>query len=113
MPSQPDRSRLYEEVGRSIRQERLKRKITQEDLGMRVGLTRTSITNIERGRQKLLLHTLVAIADALAVGLTSLLPVSSGTPPQNLDKLLKDKPDAEREFVLAGLRSAQTTGSPK
>lgn len=48
--------------------------MTQEELGRQVGLTRTSITNIERGRQRVQVHTLYAIAGALRVQPAELLP---------------------------------------
>lgn len=44
---------------------------------MALGLSRTSITNIERGRQPIQLHTLYKIADVLGVEPTALLPGAS------------------------------------
>lgn len=37
---------------------------TQEELAKKVGLTRTSITNLEAGRQRVLLHDVEAFAAA-------------------------------------------------
>ena len=65
-----------EELGRRIRAARLG-KLTQASLGERVGLSRTAITNIECGRQRLLVDQLVEIAQALEVSAAELLP----TPP--------------------------------
>ena len=65
---------LYRGVGQRIRKIREERKLTQAELATIVSLTRTSITNIEQGRQKLLLHTLYDIAAALAVEPKDLLP---------------------------------------
>jgi len=48
--------------------------MTQEKLGRLVGLSRTSITNIKRGRQHVSLHQLFAIAEALRVPADALLP---------------------------------------
>lgn len=48
--------------------------MTQEKLGRLVGLSRTSITNIEKGRQHVSLHHLVSIANALQVRSEALLP---------------------------------------
>lgn len=53
--------------------------ITQEELARRVGMTRTSITNIERGRQKVQLHTLYDIAAALDTPIQNLLPPMRAT----------------------------------
>ena len=64
---------FHEELGRRIRAARDK-KLTQEGLAERVGLSRTAITNIERGRQRLLVNQLVDIARALEVDAARLLP---------------------------------------
>ena len=46
-----------------------------------VGLTRTSIVNIEQGRQKVMIHTLYQLADVFGVPVTSLLPAFDETSP--------------------------------
>jgi len=61
------------ELGRRIRAAR-KGKLTQAALGDRVSLSRTAITNIECGRQRLLVDQLVDIAAALGVHASDLLP---------------------------------------
>lgn len=48
--------------------------MSQAHLAGQVGLLRTSITNIEAGRQKAPLHVLYALCDALDVEVTDLLP---------------------------------------
>ncbi len=48
--------------------------LTQDALAARVSLSRTSVTNIEKGRQKVLLHTFWGLADALGVAPAVLLP---------------------------------------
>jgi transcriptional regulator with XRE-family HTH domain len=68
------RSAVYSNVGARIRDERERRNVSQEMLADRVGLTRTSITNIEKGRQRVLLHTLLEIARVLNLKPTRLLP---------------------------------------
>lgn len=65
---------LYTLVGRRVQRARQQADLTQEELGKRVGLTRTSITNLERGQQKIQVHTLYEIAVALNVRLDALLP---------------------------------------
>src|ERR1700736_3457850 len=67
-------ARLYRLVGRGVRERRGHLEITQEELGERCGLSRTSVTNLERGRQKVPLHQLQRIADVLDVDLRDLLP---------------------------------------
>lgn len=66
---------FYQDVGLRVRDARKKaNNMTQKALAMNVGLTRTSLTNIEKGRQKLLLHTFTEIAVALGVEAIDLLP---------------------------------------
>ncbi len=64
---------VYEDLGRNIRRARLHAGLTQEQLGRAVGLTRTSVNNIEHGRQKVLVHTLLELASACGVTPDSLL----------------------------------------
>lgn len=100
---------LYAAVGRRIRKVRTDKNITQEDLAGAVGLTRTSVTNIEKGRQKLLLHTLSAIARRLAVPCASLLPDESelnavvAQTPESIVDQAGTRDDKERQFVLRTL----------
>jgi transcriptional regulator with XRE-family HTH domain len=72
------------------------RRMSQEALADLVSLTRTSITNIEKGRQKLLVHKLLEIAGALGIDVVSLLPESNpskteGKIPNNLLHGLSEK----------------------
>lgn len=65
---------VYREIGRRIRAEREALGFSQVDLAKEIGLTRTSITNIEAGRQRMLIHTLYDIANALGVAIACLYP---------------------------------------
>ncbi len=65
---------VYVALGGLIRSRRARVEMTQDELARRVGMTRTSITNIERGRQKVQLHTLYDIAAALEAPVQDLLP---------------------------------------
>lgn len=65
---------VYRQVGKRIGELRKRRNLTQEQLANAVGLQRTSITNIEMGRQKVLLHTLFELASVLRVCVEDLLP---------------------------------------
>jgi transcriptional regulator with XRE-family HTH domain len=70
----PFSARLHKFTGARIRNHRLALRMKQEDLAQRVGLSRTSITNIESGRQRLLLDHLYELAGALGVEPTELIP---------------------------------------
>lgn len=57
-----DNGLVYGSIGASIRRVRLEAKLTQEELGKKVGLSRASINNIEHGRQKVFVHTFLELA---------------------------------------------------
>jgi transcriptional regulator with XRE-family HTH domain len=65
---------FYRQVGESIRKCRNKRKLSQDALAKLVGLTRTSLTNIENGRQHPPLHTFREIVEQLKADFSELLP---------------------------------------
>ena len=84
-----DRTRVfYAAVGQRIAKARVG-KITQEALANRAALTRTSIINIEKGRQQIFLHTLIDIAQALSVHVTDLIPATNSVEAQLKDKTQK------------------------
>jgi transcriptional regulator with XRE-family HTH domain len=84
---------LYEQFGRRVKKARLAAKLTQEEVASRVGLKRTSITNIERGRQHIVLHQLFLLASAVGVSPGELLPDSKTA--------LEELQPAERESLRA------------
>lgn len=91
---------IYIEIGKRIQQARSKRDLTQARLAEIVSLTRTSITNIEKGRQKLLIHTLYNFANALGIHPTDLLPEEAEQTANTMDqKLPKDLSKRERSWV--------------
>jgi DNA-binding XRE family transcriptional regulator len=71
-----DSKKFYAELGERIRRsrERDEHGMTQEELGRRVKLSRTSIVNIEKGRQHLAAHQVYIFAAALKVRPEALLP---------------------------------------
>ncbi len=69
-----DHQPLYSQFGRILAEARNKKKMSQEVLARELGLSRTSITNIEKGRQPVQLHTLYQISQLLSVELKDLLP---------------------------------------
>lgn len=66
---------VYEVMGRRIREARIKNGLTQENLAQRVSLTRTSITNVEKGRQAIQIHVLYNFAAALNLEPKDLIPL--------------------------------------
>lgn len=77
-----DDARLYRMLGERIRKLREESvspdgRLTQGALAAQVGLERTSITNIENGNQKVTLHVLYGLCEALGVGVADVLPAVS------------------------------------
>jgi transcriptional regulator with XRE-family HTH domain len=67
---------IYKELGRRIAIARGEANMTQERLAGAIGLSRTSVVNVEAGRQRLSIHQLYRIADALDRQPSEFLPPS-------------------------------------
>lgn len=65
---------FYLGLGVAVRRRRDGLAMTQATLGERIGLTRSSVANLEAGRQRVPLHVLHVLADALEVAPQELLP---------------------------------------
>jgi len=103
---------FYREVGQNVRMKREQLGLTQEALASQVALTRTSITNIEKGRQKLLLHTFVDIAHALSVAPASLLPAILGGSKERLDARLKEYSESQQDWIKTTIEASESGVSP-
>lgn len=101
---------LYRAFGQALREARRGAGLTQRHVAERVGLQRTSITNIERGTQHISLHQLFLLAGAVGVRPDELLPdpnahFEEGLPAdalEDLDELRVD--DDGRAFAIRVLR---------
>jgi len=103
MNDHPD---FYKKVGEAIRAKRKERGLSQEGLAKAVGLKRPSMSNIEKGRQNILLHTFYDIADTLNVNSNALLPERLRPEPVNLPDLTSLSKEV-REFVEAGIKTTE------
>ena len=65
---------FYAALGKAIREIREAQGMTQDALAQHLSLTRTSLVNIEQGRQHVRLHTLMLIAQGLGVPYWSFIP---------------------------------------
>lgn len=72
-----DVDRLYQEIGKAIHDLRQAKKprLTQARLAEMLGVTRTSITNIEKGQQRIPLHLLYTLCAKLSVQISDVIPV--------------------------------------
>ena len=93
------RTAVYREFGRRIRENRSRSQITQDMLAHQIGLSRTSVTNIERGRQAVLLHQVYDIARALDTTVHALLPDEEPVVEFSDPVLLETVPDGVRKFL--------------
>jgi transcriptional regulator with XRE-family HTH domain len=73
------RDAIYEAFGQMVAKWRLDAGLKQGAFAKRIGLSRTSVTNIERGRQAVNLHTVYLMAETLGRDVTDLLPASPTT----------------------------------
>ena len=76
-PARREDNDFYYHFGKNIKSYRCRSNLTQQELSARLKLSRSSIANIEMGRQKILLHQLFDLAEALRTEPFDLLPKSS------------------------------------
>ncbi len=100
-------AKVYETIGRRLHDIRKAKGITQAVVASEAGLTRQSVANIEHGRQRFMVHTLLDAARALGVPPTDLLPQPEGSE-VTMDLIEKLESHTARQFVLSVL---QPTGA--
>lgn len=61
------REDFYVQLGLLIRKARVDAHLTQQDLADALFISRTSLTNIEKGNQRILVHTLIDIAQSVGI----------------------------------------------
>lgn len=93
---------IYKAFGAQVRERRDDLHMTQLQLSAAIGLTRGSVANIEAGRQSVLLHQFLAIADALQMTPEQLLPA----PPPTMET--SDMPESVLNALKAIRKSAGT-----
>jgi transcriptional regulator with XRE-family HTH domain len=106
---------LYGQFGRQFRAARNNAGLTQQEVAERVGLTRTSITNIERGTQHISLRQLYLLAAAVGLHPAHLLPrpeeaAEDLLPASALKALAKDSEG--RDFAARVLSKSQAQPLP-
>lgn len=107
--AEPNRD-FYISIGRKIAELRNRAGITQEALAVKISLTRTSVINIEKGRQQLFLHTLVDIAKALQIQPADLIVETSAKAEiKDLDEVIRETVTQEkgRAWVMASVKNSR------
>ena len=93
---------FYQQFGKKLRQTRREAGLSQADLAIALGLTRTSISNIENGRQGVPLCTFGKMVQVLKVQPGTLLPASD-VPSASPSPALLSLPKKERDFIERGI----------
>lgn len=98
---------FYPEFGDILRAARKAKGVSQVEVSKSVGLSRTSVANIERGRQRLSLHLLMEFARVLEVQPCDLLPAVRPDLEVKPDRRLRDLSPEDREPFLRIMRRAR------
>jgi len=98
---------IYTSIGKKIRQERRRLRLTQEELAEKADISANFLGHIERGTKRPTLNTLMKIADVLQIPMGALFAAETtyGLPPEDLFikrfmSLVRDKKREEKELVL-------------
>ncbi len=90
---------FYRALGERVRRARMSAKYSQGRLADCVGLSRSSVANIETGRQPVYIHALVRIAKQLRTPISDLIPPTDNELDAAESEDVKRLPEAERRFV--------------
>jgi transcriptional regulator with XRE-family HTH domain len=90
---------FYRELGERLRRARQSARLTQGKLADAVQLSRSSIANIERGRQPIYIHALVRIAKRLQIPISNLIPPTTKELDENETEAVMRLPDDQRRFL--------------
>ena len=96
------------EIGKRIKQYRLEKQLSQEELGARIGVTRKHLSKIELGNRAPTLDLLILIANALEVSADDLLAKdlnkNSSVVGKELHTILQDCHPAKKEMLIKILK---------
>ncbi|GFQ65486.1 uncharacterized protein TNCT_280461 [Trichonephila clavata] len=87
-------------VGQRVKSWRLERGYTQKDLAEKIGITRQVVLQYEKGTRRISIEKLYAIAEALSVSITDLIPIQ---------RVSKSCLEDEREEILNLARNDKKT----
>lgn len=98
---------IYRDFGRKLAVLRNEASLTQAELARKIGVSRASLANIERGEQRVYLHQILSLVSVLGrAKLDGLLPVERASQPNPTadvtvsgDKLSKAQERAIKELV--------------
>jgi len=103
---------LYVEFGKRVKAARRSAELTQAELAKAIGLTRTSVANIEAGRQRAFLDTVYGIADAVRCAPQELLPDATALRAE-LPAAVGSQPDDVQQWIRSLVATPRDTqGDP-
>lgn len=102
----------YKAIGQRIKIARIKKGVTQETVADLIDITPAHMSNVETGKTKVSLPTLIEIANALSVSVDTLLSdnvlASKIIFEREAKELFKDCDEYEIRFLVDILKSAKT-----
>jgi transcriptional regulator with XRE-family HTH domain len=101
-----EEARFHIELGQRIRSRRETLRLTQDQVADGLALSRTSIVNIEKGRQRLLVFQLVRLAAALRCDPIHLLPTAKEVSSEDLRQMLHGHRPSVVEWVAGEVSEA-------
>ncbi len=101
---------FYQALGERMRNARLAANVSQGKLAKSVGLSRSSVANIETGRQPIYVDALIRVAEQLRIPILKLIPPGSEEMRQANNKELNRLADDKRHWVI---RVLHTPGQKK
>lgn len=93
----------YVDMGKRVRKQRQLIGLTQQELAERIGVSTSFVGHVERGTRKASLETLVALSNALGVGVDYLLAGSLQSSPDEKDP--SGAMDPNRRLVIREILS--------
>ncbi|WP_124979095.1 helix-turn-helix transcriptional regulator [Nonlabens xiamenensis] len=87
-----DKDQFFSILSEKLYESRLKSGLSQEEVANKIGLTRASVINIEKGRQKVNIYLLWKFAELYSKGIQELLP------PTNEPKKMSSKFERTVQF---------------
>jgi transcriptional regulator with XRE-family HTH domain len=106
-----DDMELYRVLGQNVARLRKAKELTQAEVATAIGLTRASLANIETGRQKVLLHHVFMLANALeCASILDLIPKSFTFAGEDQPVTVHGSPLSEQQHAQVG-RFFRTAGT--
>lgn len=110
-------SEIYVQFGLLVRQHRERLGLSQAQVAQAIDLSRSSVANVETGRQHIPMHHLYSLARVLQVDVHALLPSMDGAPSAVVDREIQSSFElSEREQeavakVVGSMKPSAKTGA--